>query len=452
MKRLGPASPGGAVNSDGASLPPRPLDCGGIARATPEELLAEEVATYPDIPDYRIIQKIGDGAFSVVYKAVHRLLGHVVALKIIPKAHLTQKQHENVRREVMLMKSVCHHLIVRLLDFRDSPHNYVLVLEYMSGGELYTTLVKQVCFPEDVCRHIILQVGEALRYLHVERGIVHRDIKLENLLFIPSTNSVPVPPDVDGDRVVANPNSGRDVGVIKVADLGLSKAIFNTFTVTPCGTAGYTAPEILRCGSYSKGVDVWALGCVLYTMLCGFPPFFDDTPKGLFEKVAGGEYTFLSPWWDSISIEGKDLITHLLEMDPNKRYTITELLNHPWVRNTRLPPGHKLPSRLCCDEKPEEARLPLDVYSKNVVSAPLDVYRGMNEDICRSVQFIKLYKGNGAVCSRRNEHKERRETRGEEKASAKQIRACQRLGGDLKDFKLDIELSPIYNRRRGVHI
>jgi serine/threonine-protein kinase RCK2 len=105
--------------------------------------------------------------------------------------------------------------------------------------------------------------------------------------------------------------------------------------MTPCGTVGYTAPEIVKDERYSKSVDMWALGCVLYTLLCGFPPFYDESIQTLTEKVAKGQYTFLSPWWDNISKSAKDLISHLLTVDPVRRYTIDEFLNHPWIRQTK---------------------------------------------------------------------------------------------------------------------
>ena len=104
--------------------------------------------------------------------------------------------------------------------------------------------------------------------------------------------------------------------------------------MTPCGTVGYTAPEIVKDERYSKSVDMWAMGCVLYTLLCGFPPFYDESIQVLTEKVARGQYTFLSPWWDDISKSAQDLISHLLTVDPEKRYTIKEFLEHPWIRGT----------------------------------------------------------------------------------------------------------------------
>jgi serine/threonine protein kinase len=108
--------------------------------------------------------------------------------------------------------------------------------------------------------------------------------------------------------------------------------------LTPCGTVGYTAPEIVRDQKYSKSVDMWAIGCVLYTILCGFPPFYDESIRALTHKVARGEYTFLSPWWDPISPAAKDLITNLLTVDPEKRYTIEEFFKHPWVTKSQFPP------------------------------------------------------------------------------------------------------------------
>lgn len=105
--------------------------------------------------------------------------------------------------------------------------------------------------------------------------------------------------------------------------------------MTPCGTVGYTAPEIVKDERYSKSVDMWALGCVLYTLLCGFPPFYDESIQVLTEKVARGQYTFLSPWWDDISKPAQDLVSHLLTVDPERRYSIQQFLDHPWIRQSQ---------------------------------------------------------------------------------------------------------------------
>lgn len=171
------------------------------------------------------------------------------------------------------------------------------------------------------------------------------DIKPENLLFypipyVPSNEPVNVSQH-DEDKAPEGafiPGSGSGgIGVIKLADFGLSKVIWEDTTVTPCGTVGYTAPEIVKDERYSKSVDMWALGCVLYTLLCGFPPFYDESISVLTEKVAKGQYTFLSPWWDEISKSAQDLVSHLLTVDPNHRYDINQFLEHPWIKNTQEP-------------------------------------------------------------------------------------------------------------------
>lgn len=168
------------------------------------------------------------------------------------------------------------------------------------------------------------------------------DIKPENLLFypvpfIPSKDPKPRGPEdedkADEGEFIPGVGSGG-IGQIKIADFGLSKVVWDSQTMTPCGTVGYTAPEIVKDERYSKSVDMWALGCVLYTLLCGFPPFYDESIQVLTEKVARGQYTFLSPWWDDISKPAQDLVSHLLTVDPDKRYTIEQFLKHPWIRES----------------------------------------------------------------------------------------------------------------------
>ena len=169
---------------------------------------------------------------------------------------------------------------------------------------------------------------------------MYSDIKPENILFcpipfIPSKNPKPRQPGdedkVDEGEFIPGVGAGG-IGQIKIADFGLSKIVWENSTMTPCGTVGYTAPEIDKDERYSKSVDMWALGCVLYTLLCGFPPFYDESIEVLTEKVAKGQFTFLSPWWDDISKSAQDLIAHLLEVDPEKRYSINEFLAHPWIQ------------------------------------------------------------------------------------------------------------------------
>ncbi|KAI1360778.1 CAMK/CAMK1 protein kinase [Xylaria arbuscula] len=313
---------------------------------------------YPGLERWELVEKMGDGAFSNVYRARDRQGGAgEVAIKVVRKFEMNNMQGQkhlhpdfkkvpkavergNILKEVQIMKQLDHPNIVKLVDFSESRQYYYIVLELAPGGELFHQIVRLTYFSEDLSRHVITQVAKALEYLHEEMGVVHRDIKPENILFrpipfVPSKSPKPKQPGdedkVDEGEFIPGVGSGG-IGQIKIADFGLSKIVWDRQTMTPCGTVGYTAPEIVKDERYSKSVDMWALGCVLYTLLCGFPPFYDESIEVLTEKVAKGQFTFLSPWWDDISKSAQDLISHLLTVDPDKRYTIREFLAHPWIQ------------------------------------------------------------------------------------------------------------------------
>jgi serine/threonine protein kinase len=254
------------------------------------------------------------------------------------------------------MRNIDHPNIVKLIDFVESQQFCYIILELCTGGELLPQIVRLTYFSEDLSKHVIVQVAKAIEYLHETSGVVHRyvsvsssrlnttespysDIKPENILFLPApfTPSKNPKPQQPGDEdkedegeFTSNFGSGG-IGEIKIADFGLSKVIWDTRTGTPCGTVGYTAPEIVKDEQYSKGVDMWAMGCVLYTLLCGFPPFCDESIQILTKKIACGQFIFLSPWWDHISKPARDLVSHLLVVDPKKRYNIKEFMEHPWI-------------------------------------------------------------------------------------------------------------------------
>ncbi|KXN86361.1 Serine/threonine-protein kinase srk1 [Leucoagaricus sp. SymC.cos] len=327
-----------------------------------------KLPTYKGLEKFKLLEKMGDGAFSNVYRALEISTGKKVAVKVVRKYELNASQagekhlnpqfkkkprvteRANILKEVQIMRGINHRSIVKLHNFFESPEHYFLIMELMEGGELFHQIVKLTYFSENLARHVILQVAHGIRYLHEERGVVHRDIKPENLLFerieiIPSKNPIIRPYDEEKeDEGEFTPGVGSGgIGKVKIADFGLSKVVWNEETMTPCGTVGYTAPEIVKDERYSKSVDMWALGCVLYTLLCGFPPFYDESINVLTEKVARGYYTFLSPWWDDISHSVKDLIQHLLCVDPSQRYTIDEFLAHPWCNAAPAPPPPPTP-------------------------------------------------------------------------------------------------------------
>jgi len=371
----------------------------------------EQMPTYKGLENFKIVEKMGDGAFSNVYHAIDLTSNKKVAVKVVRKFELNASQRANILKEVQIMRGTNHPSIVKLISFSESDEHYFLVLELMEGGELFHQIVKLTYFSENLSRHVILQVANGIRYLHEERGVVHRDIKPENLLFeripiIPSKVPVQRPYDEEKeDEGEFIPGvGGGGIGRVKIADFGLSKVVWNEETMTPCGTVGYTAPEIVKDERYSKSVDMWALGCVLYTLLCGFPPFYDESINVLTEKVARGYYTFLSPWWDDISSTAKDLIQHLLCVDPAQRYTIDEFLAHPWCNAAPAPPppptpyiyGQSLDSPLLSAAKGRmEGRSPGIAVLKEAFDITYAVHR-MEEEGARR----RKYKGRGGAGAR----------------------------------------------------
>merc|ERR1711977_726329 len=196
------------------------------------------------------------------------------------------------------------------------------VLELAAEGELFNWIVMKQKLTEEETRKVFIQLFQATKYLH-ERGIVHRDIKPENILL-----------------------TDKDLHV-KVADFGLAKIIGEeSFTTTLCGTPSYVAPEILedsRHRRYTRAVDVWSLGVVLYICLCGFPPFSDElntreNPYSLTQQIKTGRFDYPSPYWDSVGDPALDLIDRMLTVDPDKRISIDACLEHPWTTGREIPP------------------------------------------------------------------------------------------------------------------
>ncbi|CZS92427.1 uncharacterized protein RAG0_02921 [Rhynchosporium agropyri] len=281
---------------------------------------------------------MGKGAFGDVYRA-HDLIGGLgtVAIKRIRKVSAAG-QKEAIEQEVEIMRNLNHDGIVKLLDFTETLETYCIVLELISGGDILDKVIRLTYFSEDLSRHVIAQVEQALHYLHDECGIVHRDIKPENILFspipflplkCPEPNSHSDQQMAEGQFILGIGAGG--IGKIKIADFGLSKVVWNMEATSPCGTAANSAPEIIQNKPYSKQVDLWSLGCLLYTLLCGFQPFRDENLQDLRKQVTNHQYAFVSPWWDDISEDARDLVASLLIMNPTERFTCKKVKAHPWM-------------------------------------------------------------------------------------------------------------------------
>uniref|UniRef100_A0A8K9XGF6 Calcium/calmodulin-dependent protein kinase Ia n=1 Tax=Oncorhynchus mykiss TaxID=8022 RepID=A0A8K9XGF6_ONCMY len=248
------------------------------------------------------------GAFSEVVLAEEKGTQRLVAIKCIPKKALQGKEN-NIENEIAVLHRIKHTNIVSLEDIFESTSHLYLVMQLVSGGELFDRIVEKGFYTERDASQLIHQILDAVKYLH-DMGIVHRDLKPENLLYY----------SMDEDSK------------IMISDFGLSK-IEDTGSVmsTACGTPGYVAPEVLAQKPYSKAVDCWSIGVISYILLCGYPPFYDENDAKLFEQILKAEYEFDSPYWDDISDSAKDFICHLMEKDFMKRYTTDQALQHPWI-------------------------------------------------------------------------------------------------------------------------
>ncbi|XP_058488171.1 calcium/calmodulin-dependent protein kinase type 1D-like [Solea solea] len=249
--------------------------------------------------------KMGSGSFSEVFMVREKKTGKLYALKCLKKKHLA---HSNLENEVNVLRRIKHENVVGLEDFYETRTHYYLVMQLVSGGELFDRILDKGVYTEKDASMVIKQVLQAVSYLH-ENSIVHRDLKPENLLYY---------------------NSDENAKIM-VSDFGLSKTLEHGVMSTACGTPGYVAPEVLAQKPYSKAVDCWSIGVITYILLCGYPPFFEDNETRLFSKIMNAEYAFHCPFWDDISESAKDFIRNMMEKNPSKRFTTEQALRHPWI-------------------------------------------------------------------------------------------------------------------------
>uniref|UniRef100_A0A8C1JFM3 calcium/calmodulin-dependent protein kinase n=1 Tax=Cyprinus carpio TaxID=7962 RepID=A0A8C1JFM3_CYPCA len=262
------------------------------------------------IDQYALTLTKHGGAFSVVRRCVKISSGQEYAAKIINTKKLSARDHQKLEREARICRLLKHPNIVRLHDSISEEGFHYLVFDLVTGGELFEDIVAREYYSEADASHCIQQILESVHHCHVT-GIVHRDLKPENLL-------------------LASKMKGA---AVKLADFGLAievqgdqQAWFGF-----AGTPGYLSPEVLRKDPYGKPVDMWACGVILYILLVGYPPFWDEDQHRLYQQIKAGAYDFPSPEWDTVTPEAKDLINKMLTINPSKRITAAEALKHPWI-------------------------------------------------------------------------------------------------------------------------
>ncbi|XP_066576961.1 calcium/calmodulin-dependent protein kinase type II delta 1 chain isoform X2 [Amia ocellicauda] len=260
--------------------------------------------------EYQLFEELGKGAFSVVRRCMKISTGQEYAAKIINTKKLSARDHQKLEREARICRLLKHPNIVRLHDSISEEGFHYLVFDLVTGGELFEDIVAREYYSEADASHCIQQILESVNHCHLN-GIVHRDLKPENLL-------------------LASKLKGA---AVKLADFGLAievqgdqQAWFGF-----AGTPGYLSPEVLRKDPYGKPVDMWACGVILYILLVGYPPFWDEDQHRLYQQIKAGAYDFPSPEWDTVTPEAKDLINKMLTINPAKRITAAEALKHPWI-------------------------------------------------------------------------------------------------------------------------
>uniref|UniRef100_A0AAY4EL06 Ribosomal protein S6 kinase n=1 Tax=Denticeps clupeoides TaxID=299321 RepID=A0AAY4EL06_9TELE len=260
---------------------------------------------------YEIKEDVGIGAYSVCKRCIHRLTSVEYAVKIIEKS----KKDPSEEIEILLRYGQ-HPNIITLKDVYDDGKYVYLVMELMRGGELLDRILHQKCFSEREASAVLCTITKTVEYLH-SQGVVHRDLKPSNILYVDET----------GD-----PES------IRICDFGFAKQLRaeNGLLMTPCYTANFVAPEVLKRQGYDAACDIWSLGILLYTLLAGFTPFAngpDDTPEEILARIGSGQYALAGGNWDTMSEAAKDIVSKMLHVDPHQRLTAPQVLRHPWIVN-----------------------------------------------------------------------------------------------------------------------
>ena len=256
--------------------------------------------------EYDLKEKLGEGSFGSVYKVIQRKTNYLRVVKVIKKKYVDKSEFLN---EIELLKTVDHPNIIKLFDCYYDKTFYYLIEEYCSGGDLFDYIQKEHFFTEKKAAIILKQILSAVNHLH-KKNIIHRDLKPENIVFIKTKN--------------------RDI-FIKIIDFGASISFKGKYLTQELGTIYYMAPEVFM-NNYKEKSDIWSCGIILYTMLCGHPPFMGSDEKSIKSKILHSKLSFPTKDFKNISIEAIDFIKTLLNYDPIYRPSAEEALNNPWLR------------------------------------------------------------------------------------------------------------------------
>ena len=302
---------------------------------------------------YDMKEEIGVGSTSTCYRCVRKVDQKEFACKVIDKREVEQKFTgllDQFSIEIKILGMLSHPNIIKLEDSFETPDCVFMVLEMMKGGELFDYVVEKGTLSEEEASLIVRKITSAVAHMH-SQGVIHRDLKPENLLL--------------SRRSESEGSGTHGGGEVMLIDFGLAKAVTHEALARSfLGTKGYLAPEMLQRSSYDKAVDIWALGVIVFVLLCGCLPFDDDSTRIPTESAARKKFTLRFPRWASnLSASAKDLLHNLLDVNPKTRYTAEQALAHPWVSGKSVQPNSYLQSPSLLGErrkKEREARAKLE--------------------------------------------------------------------------------------------
>ena len=273
--------------------------------------LIEETNGLPTMK-YKVVQRLGDGAYGTVYLAVNLMTKAKVAMKKINKVKENEIDDMEIKNEIDILKKLDHPNIVKIIEFYSTPKAYYIITSFCQCGELYNQIKYQ--YNENQLAVLFYQVFSGLYYLH-SKNIVHRDLKLENILIT----------EIEKEKV-----TGKNLFWIKIIDFGTAK-IFekNKSEKAVVGSSYYIAPEVLK-KQYNEKCDTWSAGVILYMLICGRAPFDGADDEEIIANIRKGSFNHKHKKLVASSPEVQDLVIKLLEVNVNKRLSAAQALKHPW--------------------------------------------------------------------------------------------------------------------------
>lgn len=270
--------------------------------------------------EYELKEDLGLGSYSTCKRAVHKTTGKEYAVKIIDKFKRDCQEEVEI-----LLRYGQHPNILTVYDVYQDAMSVYIIMELLKGGELLDRILTEKHFTEKEASGVLEVIARTMKFLH-DNGVVHRDLKPSNIMYADESGSAES---------------------LRICDFGFAKQMRaeNGLLMTPCYTANFVAPEVLKKQGYDEACDIWSMGVLLYTMLAGHTPFANgpnDTPNHILARIGEGRFDVMSGNWANISYPAKHLVQKMLHVDPKQRYRAADVLGHTWIVNKNSLPISRL--------------------------------------------------------------------------------------------------------------